>query len=336
MQKRPKQAIKHLVTVLLLTATLTFAGCFQPVPNRAPTASLMVTTHHRYAPATILFDATSSYDPDGSISSASWDFGDGESDTGLVVEHTYSGHGDYTAQLRVVDDQGSRGYATADIRVLEVDVGYLLCRYQWEYRNEPQYWDVLLPAALHDYYADSTRKPFIDNYKYDDYVLDPLDEPTLSDLAQALRNRVEGDYEGFAECTLSFVQGTIDYLSDPSGLEYPLYPLETLVSGKGDCEDTTILYVSLLRALGYSPAMGFVDTDGDDTPDHVLALAPISKAYRNTHSCPPGTSCGFLEIEDRLYAFAETTPYKHEGSYTPLGCDPWGLVERDFKRIWEL
>ena len=57
---------------------------------------------------------------------------------------------------------------------------------------------------------------------------------------------------------LSFVQA-IPYFhdSDVFGTEdYWLYPLETLWYGGGDCEDTTILYGTLMSIAGYD--VGFV------------------------------------------------------------------------------
>jgi hypothetical protein len=182
--------------------------------------------------------------------------------------------------------------------------------------------------------AGRERLPLVDNYEYALYVLDPLDDPTLEDLARLLAGRAgEGDL-AFAECALSFVQGAIRYAADPTGIEYPLYPLETLVDGRGDCEDTTILYVSLLRALGHPVSMAFVDTDEDDIPDHVLALVPVPSTYPGSVTCPEGTKKGFLTIAGGLYAVAETAVGPASG-YIPLGCDPWGLVPEDIKDRWD-
>jgi len=325
-----------LPTALLLGAIFLLSGCFQPEPNEPPVARFSVTLHQRYAPITVLFDASDSYDPDGRIVSIIWDFGDGKTGTGSTISHTYAEPGTYTVELRILDNRGEKDSSTAEILALEVPQGYLLRHYEWEYQKDPQYWDVLLPEATYRLYHEHPRQPFVDNYNYDNYVLDPLDEPTLEDLAQALLNRVEGNYESFVECTLSFVQGATQYTPDPEGFEYPLYPLETLVDGIGDCEDTTILYVSLVRALGYPVSMAHVDTDHDNTPDHVLALIPVSSSYPDSVTCSTGMSQGFLKIDGQLYALAETAANPDQRGYIPLGCDPWGLSESDFKRIWNL
>lgn len=52
----------------------------------------------------ITFDATQSFDPEGSIISYHWDFGDETSDTGSIVAHEYSERGLYTVTLTVTDE----------------------------------------------------------------------------------------------------------------------------------------------------------------------------------------------------------------------------------------
>ena len=66
---------------------------------------------------TVTFDGTASYDPDGSVVSYSWDFGDGQSDTGAVVQHAYTGGADHTVTLTVTDDDGAIDVDTAFVEV---------------------------------------------------------------------------------------------------------------------------------------------------------------------------------------------------------------------------
>ncbi len=55
----------------------------------------------------ITFDASNSYDPDGTIVSYTWDFGDGTTATGKVVTHAYADNGVYTVTLTVKDNDGA-------------------------------------------------------------------------------------------------------------------------------------------------------------------------------------------------------------------------------------
>lgn len=61
-----------------------------------------------YVDEGVTFDASSSSDPDGSIVSYEWDFGDGSTDSGETVTHKYSEQRDYTVILTVTDNDGAK------------------------------------------------------------------------------------------------------------------------------------------------------------------------------------------------------------------------------------
>ncbi|MFU8767085.1 MAG: PKD domain-containing protein [Candidatus Methanoperedens sp.] len=54
----------------------------------------------------VSFSAEASSDLDGYIISYAWDFGDGEVDEGINVEHAYTHSGQYIAMLTVTDNDG--------------------------------------------------------------------------------------------------------------------------------------------------------------------------------------------------------------------------------------
>ena len=321
-----------LAIVFLLGGFLFLAGCIRPIPNTLPIARFSAVSLHgyKYAPLDVQFDGGDSTDTDGYIVSYVWQFGDGTTATGLTHLHTFTEPGSHLVTLRVQDNRGAVHTATDEIVVLEIPAGQLLRRYEWTYQGRSHYLEILFPASLYQRYRDQPRQPFAGNYDYDAFVLDPLDDPTLGELAEALWNEAGGEIEAFLECALAFVQEVIPYTPDPTEMEYPLYPLETLVDDDGgDCEDTTILYVSLVRARGQAVSMAHVDTDDDNSPDHVLALVPVSQSYADGIGCPSGKAKGVWTINGQLYALAETA-----GFSLPLGCDPWGLEESDFKQVW--
>ena len=60
----------------------------------------------------VAFNGTASSDPDGSIASYAWDFGDGSAGTGATPSHAYTGVGTYTVTLTVTDNGGLTNSAT--------------------------------------------------------------------------------------------------------------------------------------------------------------------------------------------------------------------------------
>jgi len=66
------------------------------------------------------FDATGSYDRDGTIVSYEWDFGDGSTASGSPTPtHTYEDRGVYTSILTVTDDDGLIRRATASVTAVD-------------------------------------------------------------------------------------------------------------------------------------------------------------------------------------------------------------------------
>lgn len=88
-----------------------------PPPSKPPTASFTASTTSGEAPLEVTFDASGSSDPDGNINTYDWDFGDGSTDSGETVPHTYSSSGSYTAQLTVEDNDGVTDSMTMNISV---------------------------------------------------------------------------------------------------------------------------------------------------------------------------------------------------------------------------
>ena len=81
-------------------------------PNEPPAAAFTSTCRE----LTCSFTSTSS-DPDGSIASYSWTFGDGDTAGTQSPSHTYGSAGTYTVTLTVTDDQGATGSASDSVTV---------------------------------------------------------------------------------------------------------------------------------------------------------------------------------------------------------------------------
>ncbi|MFC2078903.1 PKD domain-containing protein [Candidatus Bipolaricaulota bacterium] len=302
--------------------------------NELPTAQMTITPQTGDAPLFVVFDAVGSTDEDGEIEQWEWDFGDGENGFGSITTHRYMNPGTYTVRLTVSDDYLDVDTTSGEVVVSESSP--IQRRFEWDYGGRHFDWSVSLPSALYYEYQQRIRGVW-GQRDYDDYVLDPLDDEYLESLTNWIQTQVGTDYYDIVECAFNFVQAAIDYSYDPAWQEYPRYPIETLVDETGDCEDTAILYASLVRTLGAGAMIVAVDTDHDGTIDHMIALVPVSQAYADATVCDNGCINSFWTYGSQLYAFAETTGEPDlAGYYFTLGCDPWGLTAIDFKIAWDV
>lgn len=110
-----------------------------------------------------------------------------------------------------------------------------------------------IPLSLYKYYQQLPRPP-TENYSV--YVTHPLDDLYIDLLVEKITKAAQ--QEGYneyqtVEFAAAFVQSlpyTVDFVTTPYD-EYPRYPIETLVDGGGDCEDTSILLASIIDKMGY-------------------------------------------------------------------------------------
>ena len=84
--------------------------------NAAPTASFTATC----AFLACSFDPSASGDSDGNPTSYAWDFGDGETTTGVSPTHSYDAAGPYVVTLTVTDNDDATGSTTRDISPVAV------------------------------------------------------------------------------------------------------------------------------------------------------------------------------------------------------------------------
>lgn len=89
--------------------------------NEGPTASFVYSPTQPKVGEKVNFNASGSTDPDGSIVSFQWDFGDGRSDSGKTVTHKYRNAGTFTVVLVVQDNSGNSGTTSQTVNVSEGD-----------------------------------------------------------------------------------------------------------------------------------------------------------------------------------------------------------------------
>jgi len=91
------------------------------VLNRVPHAEFHYSPYGAPRDHPIAFDASESFDPDGSIVEYRWDFGDGSTALGVRVEHTFPQRLEYQVTLTVVDDDGTENRSVRTVLVAGCD-----------------------------------------------------------------------------------------------------------------------------------------------------------------------------------------------------------------------
>lgn len=200
--------------------------------------------------------------------------------------------------------------------------------YTWWYDGKKWTLSVNIPESIYEYYAEIERPPTED---YSIYVTHPFDDEYLRILIEKINFiAISGDYSEVEKVNLviSFVQSlpyTSDSVTTPYD-EYPRYPLETLVDGGGDCEDSSILVSSLLYGMNYDVILLGL-------PGHMACGVYTQDGY------------GFYYLlNEREYYYLETTSegwkigdipqdYEEEGAYLyELTATP--IIAHDWSASW--
>jgi transglutaminase-like putative cysteine protease len=145
-------------------------------------------------------------------------------------------------------------------------------------------------------------------------LIDPGDPYVILIAEELLKTCDSSDYSR-ARTALSFVQNSITYTFDKNLYgcgEFWAKPLETLYLGRGDCEDTSILFCSIAAAMG-------LDTVLLDYPGHIAAGVKLAEPR------------GFVyALDGENYCYCETT--------WDVDVNP-GIVPEEYTkspvRVWE-
>ena len=84
--------------------------------------------------STVVFNASASSDVTSSVSSYSWDFGDGNTDTGKIVSHSFSTPGTFDVVLTAADGAGNTGTSTLSVTVQDITPPSV--NFNWSYVDD--------------------------------------------------------------------------------------------------------------------------------------------------------------------------------------------------------
>lgn len=209
----------------------------------------------------------------------------------------------------------------------------------WNYGKDNYTWQIEVPTSLLQ--ADRTKSAYVakffnskgyiqqqmltassslmktmlqENYKtrgggsYLAWTKEPSNVYYIKKLALSLNTAAKKagyDYFHEAEFVLTFVGTALPYK-----ITYvPELPAQTLWD-RGDCKSKTILYASLLEALGYKVAFLTFSAEGRDSAGHeAIGVAFTRQQMTQTAQFSENSGCSYYSKNGLKYYFAETTTH---------------------------
>lgn len=160
------------------------------------------------------------------------------------------------------------------------------------------------------HYKDQERSSCCEDWAKFVTPYDPTIQTIVQDVADVSISTGDSNK---AQIAINFVESMvyeydIDYISQ---LEWPKYPIETIIDQRGDCEDTSFLMASILEALDYDTIILIYS-------DHAAVGVWCDSCY--------GT---YYDYNGRKYFFLETTGYADNWEIGKI----WGKYETESPRI---
>ena len=111
--------MKALLIIVLITFICPSPLAYGCIPNKPPIAAFTYSPPNPHVCESIIFNASASYDPDGSIASYTWDFDDGNTTKvfDAIVSHHFEMLGTYNVTLTVADSGGLKNSTSREITV---------------------------------------------------------------------------------------------------------------------------------------------------------------------------------------------------------------------------
>ncbi len=173
----------------------------KPEVNQPPDAHFTYSPENPFLNQVITFDASTSSDPDGTIVSYEWNFGDGEVATGIIQEHAYSVLGTYTVVLTVTDDDDGTGTYSIPISIVDAE------------------WATLqINAYIQDLPSDFFKKPADQRKNALDNKFKAIDEMFSTENYQGAINKLKNDVRSKSD---GYIDGNPhdDWITDPKAQE---------------------------------------------------------------------------------------------------------------------
>jgi len=209
------------------------------------------------------------------------------------------------------DHSGWSGHSDPDSSNDGADGAYVR-EFDWRYRGYTASWELEVPKRLYRYYSQRAR-----TRSFGTYIADPFDREYIQELIDRIEefcseNGIPRDE--IADVALRFVQH-FEYAKDEvtqGVLEYPKFPMETLLHEGGDCEDSSIILGAILRELGYDVTILLLPNK-----HHMMLGVSLDSDVGGAHVEHEGTAYTLVETTNPGWDFGSIPP-KYNGASTQV------------------
>ncbi len=179
----------------------------------------------------------------------------------------------------------------------------------WEHKGKPHSVEAYLPIDVSDYYEKKTRPEHtFDSQHYLPYVhsKDIGIERLAAELKAIIDTNGSWDYYDEVMFIVHMVQQMRYATSAIAGFDLTTkYPMQTIITGRGDCEDTSVLAAALLKKLDYDVKLIQLEIDGRKSH---LGIGVWANGVKGTSWDKGG----------RTFYYVETTTPGHEFGELPM------------------
>jgi len=211
------------------------------------------------------------------------------------------------------DSDGDGVPDNADIAPLGIGrkVGKML---NWEHKGKMHSVEAYLPIDVSDYYEKKTRPEHtFDSQHYLPFV--HSDDIGIQRLAAELKAIIDAngswDYYDEVMFIVNMVQQMGYANSAVEGFDLTTkYPMQTIVTGRGDCEDTTVLAAALLKKLEYDVKLVQLEIDGRKSH---IGIGVWANGVKGTSWDKGGRTFYYVETATAGHQFGELPFEWHEG-----------------------
>ena len=185
----------------------------------------------------------------------------------LVFDHKTNAMSGYKEEA---ETQGILSYSIDLNPYVSSEIDDHMMIYNWQFNSVSHQMFLNISYEKYQWYLDRdiNRTPqYVGKEEMKMFITS--DDDSIKLLSDMLLNRAS--QYGYDEIEtinfiLAFVQQNIEYVDDSVSTnvsEYWKFPVETLIEGTGDCEDSSILFQSIIKNIGYDLVMIFYIIDDE-------------------------------------------------------------------------